>query len=195
MDDLVASVGYGKITPLQIVNRFIPKSEPEEDHESLLNKLIKKVQKKKKQKDGVIVTGMDDILVKFGKCCTPVPGDAIIGYITRGHGVTVHKTGCVNVTDINPERQIDVEWNSTAKDTYPVRIRVISYDRVRLLADMADNISKNGANILDVNSKTLENKMVDSLFTIAVENTEQLEKILSGIKKIKQVQGVERLSC
>jgi GTP pyrophosphokinase len=192
-DDLIASVGYGKITPLQIIGKVAPKPEPEEGHESILNKIISRV-RKKKLKGGVIVKGVDDILIKFGKCCQPVPGDPITGYITRGFGVTVHRINCVNALKMSPDRRIDVEWNMDATEEYPVKIYVRCHDRVGLLADIASSISKNGANILSANTETRGNKIVDSYFTIAVDDTGHLERVLSSIKKLKLIQEVKRVS-
>ncbi|MBN1930393.1 MAG: bifunctional (p)ppGpp synthetase/guanosine-3',5'-bis(diphosphate) 3'-pyrophosphohydrolase [Desulfobacterales bacterium] len=192
VDDLIASVGYGKITPLQIVRKFLTKEEPEETHESIFNKIIGRV-RKKKPKTGVVVKGVDDILIKFGKCCQPVPGDSITGYITRGYGVTIHRTNCVNALKMNPERQIAVEWNVEITETYPVKIRVRSYDRVGLLADLAAEISKKGANILTASTELRENGIVDGFFTIAVEDTEHLNKVLTSIKKVRLVQRVSRV--
>jgi guanosine-3',5'-bis(diphosphate) 3'-pyrophosphohydrolase len=192
VDDLIANVGYGKITPQQVLRKFEPKIDEEQADESIFNKLIGRV-RKKKPKAGVLVKGVDDILIKFGKCCQPVPGDPIIGYITRGYGVTVHRTTCVNALSMNPERQIEVEWNQEATETYPVKIRIISQDRVGLLADVVGNISKFGANILSAKTETRENKMVDSFFTIVVEDTTHLEKIVSAVKKVKHVQEVKRV--
>jgi len=194
IDDLIASVGYGKITPLQIIRKITPKPEEEKEHESLFNKIVGRV-RKKRPSTGVVVKGVDDILIKFGKCCQPVPGDLITGYITRGYGVTVHRKRCVNALKMSPERQIDVEWNVDIKETYPVKIRVRSYDRVGMLADITSNISKNGANIVSANTETRESKIVDSYFTIAVENTEHLKKVLSAIRKIKHVQEVKRIDA
>ena len=191
-EDLIANVGYGKITPLQIVRRFLPKSEAEKDDESIINKIIGRV-RKKKPKGGVVVKGIDDILVKFGKCCKPVPGDLIKGYITRGFGVTVHRLQCVNILKTSPERQIEVEWIKDTAETFPVKIHIHSYDRVGLLADVAANISKNEANIINANSKTSENKTVEIFFTITVEDTDHLERVLSDIKKVKLVQEVKRI--
>jgi len=190
--DLIANVGYGKVTPLQVVRRIAPKGESEDDRRSILEKLMGRV-RKKKTGVGVLVKGLDDILVKFGKCCQPVPGDAIIGYITRGFGVTVHRTNCVNALRLNPERQIDVEWNQDVNETYPVKIRILSYDRIGLLADVVGSISKLGANILNAHTETRDNKMVDTFFTIGVENTNHLQSILSAVRKVKQVQDVKRI--
>ncbi|MEJ2472439.1 MAG: bifunctional (p)ppGpp synthetase/guanosine-3',5'-bis(diphosphate) 3'-pyrophosphohydrolase [Desulfobacterales bacterium] len=193
VEDLIASVGYGKITPLQVVRRFTAKAESDEKRESVFNKLIGRV-RKKKPKGGVVVKGVDDILIRFGKCCQPVPGDSITGYITRGYGVTVHRAGCVNALKMNPDRQIEVEWNIEKSETYPVKIYIRSHDRVGLLADVVSNISKNEANILNAKTETQENKIVNSVFTIDVEDTEHLNRIISSLKKVKQVFEVKRIN-
>ncbi len=189
-DELIASVGYGKITPLQVVKRFIPK--PEDEDESLIEKLTGKVQQKK-NRGGILVKGIDDILVRFAKCCQPVPGDAITGYITRGHGVTIHRKNCVNALKTSPERQIDVTWNDDAANSYPVTIRVRSLDRVGLLADIASSISKNKANIISVNTTFWTKEKVENIFELAVENTDHLETVVASIKKVPMVHEVKRI--
>jgi len=191
-DDLVANVGYGKVTPLQVLRPFMAKSQAEGSRASLLEKLISRV-RKKKPRAGVLVKGLEDILIKFGKCCQPVPGDAIIGYITQGYGVTVHRASCVNALRMSPERQIEVEWSTETADRYPVKIQILSYDRVGLLADVVSSISKFGANILNASSETKETQMVESFFTINVADKEHLEKILSAVKKVKHVQDARRV--
>ncbi len=192
VEDLIASVGYGKTTPLQIVRRLALKTKPIDEDDSLFNKLISRV-RKKKPTGGVVVKGVDDILVKFGKCCQPVPGDDITGYITRGYGVTVHRTSCVNALKMSPERRIDVEWSVETRESYPVRIKITSLDRVGLLAEMAAAISKNEANILSLNTETKVDKTVDSILTLGIVSKTHLNKILADIKKIKYVQSVRRL--
>ena len=192
LDDLVANVGYGKVTPLQVLRPFMAKPQAEGSRASLLEKLISRV-RKKKPRAGVLVKGVEDILIKFGKCCQPVPGDAIIGYITQGYGVTVHRASCVNALRMSPERQIEVEWSAASADRYPVKIQILSYDRVGLLADVVSSISKFGANILNASSETKETQMVESFFTINVEDKEHLEKILSAVKKVKHVQDARRV--
>ena len=190
VEDLIASVGYGKITPLQIVRKFEEKPEAEEPGSAVVSRAV---DRRKKAGGGVVVQGLDDILIKFGKCCQPVPGDPIIGYITRGQGVTVHQANCTNTLRLSPERQIEVEWDTVLKETYPVKIRVRSSDRVGLLADLAANISKNEANILSLKTETLENKTVDSLFILAVEDTAHLERVLADLRKVKMVQDAKRV--
>ncbi len=192
INDLIVSVGYGKITPLQLIRKFEPKSGKDEIHESFLDKIMGRVRKKKTD-SGVMVKGIDDILVRFGKCCNPVPGDAITGYITRGFGVTVHRSNCVNALKMSSERRVDVQWNEDSSETFPVKLHISSLDRVGLLADIAMHISKHGANILSLNTQTRDTGAVDSLVTIAVDNTAHLHKVLSALKKIKFVQEVTRM--
>jgi GTP pyrophosphokinase len=192
LEDLIANVGYGKVTPLQVLRPFTVKPESPDSRESILEKLMSRV-RKKKPRAGVLVRGVEDILIKFGKCCQPVPGDPIIGYITQGYGVTVHRASCVNALRSSPERQIDVEWNTESAESYPVKIQIISNDRMGLLADLVGNISKLGANILSASSDTKENKMVESHFTISVADTGQLDRILSAIRRVKQVQDARRI--
>lgn len=193
-EDLIADVGYGKITPLQLVRKFQPKSEEDlkKEERSIFDKLMGRV-RKKKGGEGVVVKGLDDVLVRFGKCCQPVPGDSITGYITRGQGVTVHRSSCINALKMSPERQIDVSWNTDVSETYPVKICVRSYDSFGLLAEITGNISKNGANILRANTDTSEDRTVDSYFTIGVADTAHLNKVLASLRKIKQVIDVQRL--
>ena len=191
-DELIASVGYGKITPLQVARRFEPKEEVEDEHESLIDRLVSKV-KKKKPKGGVMVKGIDDILVRFAKCCQPVPGDPIIGYITRGHGVTIHRKNCVNALKTSTDRQIEVTWNEEVSNSYPVKLLVRSMDRVGLLADIAANISMNKANILSVNTINRTQEKVENIFEVAVENTGHLESLLASIKKVRSVHEVKRI--
>jgi GTP diphosphokinase / guanosine-3',5'-bis(diphosphate) 3'-diphosphatase len=191
VEDLIASVGYGKTTALQIIGKFIAKPEGE-DTGTIFERLMGRV-RKKKDKSGVLVKGIDDILIRFGKCCRPVPGDRITGYITQGFGVTIHRANCVNALKMNPDRQIDVQWDNKPKETFPVKIAIRSLDRVGLLADVAANISKNEANIQDVNSKTNDQNIAEISLTLAVEDTDHLTRVISSLKKVKHVQEVKRI--
>ncbi|MEZ4527624.1 MAG: ACT domain-containing protein [Desulfobacterales bacterium] len=195
LDDLIANVGYGKVTPLQIIRKIIPKSESEEkERDTIFDRLVARV-RRKKSASGVSVKGMDDILVRFGKCCQPVPGDAIIGFITRGRGVTVHRCNCLYALKLNPDRRIEVEWSRESTETYPVRIHIQSHDRVGLLADLASTISKSGANIVSVHSDIKEDNTVESIFTLAVRDTHHLNRVLTAIKKVRQINRVTRIDA
>lgn len=191
-EELVINIGYGKITPTRLVNKF---AEPKEvvKEKSIINKLIGKRSKKKNKTFGVIVRGLDDVLVKFGKCCQPVPGDAIVGYITQGQGVTIHASGCQNAFNKNPERIVDAVWDTEHEEKYPVEILVHSFDRIGLFGALATDIGKNGANILDARTTVLDDKRYNSYFSIEVTDKEHLKKVMNSLKKIKAVQKVFRV--
>ena len=193
IDDLIAQVGFGKLTPLQILHRTIPDAEPQKTKQpSIFSKIIRST-KAKERSSGIIVKGMDDILVKFAKCCNPLPGDSISGYITQGQGVAIHRKNCLNVLKMSPERLIDVQWSEELKESYPAMIRIRSSDRVGLLADVTSSITKNKANIINGHTETGEYGIVNSYFTISVESIGQLRKIITEIKKIKKVRDVTRI--
>lgn len=194
-DDLIASVGYGKITPIQILRRFQSKEDQKGEHEertSIITKIVGRV-RKRRNKEGVMVKGVDDILVRFGRCCQPVPGDPITGYITRGHGVTIHRASCVNALKMNPERQIEVEWDVEIADTYPVKMLLKANDRMGLLADVASKIAQSGANIISVHTELSENKTVDINLTLSVTSIDQLTNLTGTLRKIKQIFEVKRM--
>ena len=196
LDDMIANVGYGKITPLQIIHKIAPDiKQPEDKKKSLFQKFnpLSKKSKQKKSCEGIIVRGLNDILVKFGKCCSPVPGDSIIGYITQGQGVTIHRKTCINALKLNPDRKIEVAWHHELTEKYPVKICVHSTDKVGLLAEITTAIAKANTNILHVNTETLNNQLVNTHFTISVESTAHLKKTISVIKKVKHIQSVYRV--
>ncbi len=192
IDDLVANVGFGKITPLQILNKALPELERQTvKEESLLQKLVRK--RKKPVSNGIIVKGLNDILVKFSKCCNPLPGDPIIGYITQGQGVTIHRKSCLNVMKLSDERQIEVQWSDEFTESYPASIKVRTDDRFGLLADIASVISKQKSNILSAKTETQETGQSLFYFTLLVESTDQLRKIMTDIRKVKKVTDVKRI--
>jgi GTP diphosphokinase / guanosine-3',5'-bis(diphosphate) 3'-diphosphatase len=195
VDDLMEHVGYGKITPQQVVQKVVPKAAPPSgDSGSFFNRIIGRVKvKKRRPADGVLVHGIDDVLVRFAKCCQPVPGDPIAGYITRGSGVTVHRVNCVNVLKVTPERQVAVEWETSVTTTYPVKIRVQSHDKLGLLAEITAVISQKNANILSAMTETGDDKVADTYFTLAVESAHQLDDIIAAVRKLKSVFDVKRL--
>jgi len=192
IDDLIAHVGFGKLTPLQILNKALPELEKQEVKEtSIFQKLVGK--RKKKDSTGIVVKGLNDILVRFSKCCNPLPGDPIIGYITQGQGVTIHRKGCLNVMKMSNERQIEVQWSKNFTESYPAGIKVLTEDRFGLLADIASVISKHKSNILNAKSETKETGLGLFYFTVLVESTDQLRKIMSDIRKVKKVTAVKRI--
>ncbi|MDY0222097.1 MAG: bifunctional (p)ppGpp synthetase/guanosine-3',5'-bis(diphosphate) 3'-pyrophosphohydrolase [Desulfobacterium sp.] len=191
VEDLIAHVGHGNITPVQIMNRALPEMEGQQEP-SILDRLIKS-KLRKKTREGIIVKGLDDILIRFSKCCSPLPGDPIIGYITQGQGVTVHRKSCTTVHKMADERLIEVEWSDDFSESYPALIRVRSTDRFGLLNDVVSAITKNNANIINASTDTSELSAVSSYFTISVESTDRLRKIMAEIRKVKQVKDVKRM--
>jgi guanosine-3',5'-bis(diphosphate) 3'-pyrophosphohydrolase len=188
-DDLLALVGYGKISAKFIVNRFIPEEGAKEE-------LPPEKPKKKTRKSadaGISITGVDDVLVRFAKCCTPLPGDDVVGYITRGRGVSVHVVTCPVIQEMDPERLVDVQWNISRKQAFPVNIRVICYDKPGLLSELSSAISSLGINISSANIDTVRGENATCDFELDVSDLEQFNTLVSALKKLKSVQSVERL--
>ncbi len=190
-DELIVQVGFGKLTALQVLNRVTPGLEEVEKEPSLLRKIVGR--RRKKNDTGIIVKGLNDVLVKFSKCCNPLPGDPIIGYITQGQGVTIHRKNCLNVLKMSEERQIEVQWSKDYSESYPAGIKIKTDDRFGLLADIASVITKNKSNIISAKTHTSEEGVSLFYFTIMVESSEQLRTIMSQIKQVKKVNDVKRI--
>lgn len=192
VDDLIAHVGFGKLTPLQLLNRILPDlGDPRDEKPSFFQKLAGRT--KRKTDTGVIVKGLHDILIRFSKCCNPLPGDPITGYITQGQGVTIHSKRCINVMKMSSERKIEVQWSEDFTESYPASIRIKTDDRHGLLADIAAVISKSKCNILSAQSETSEAGIGLFYFTVMVESSAQLRKIMSEIRRVKKVTDVKRI--
>ena len=198
VEDMYAAVGFGAISPVKIIARMLEeyrKEHKEENIEAKIEELSKgKKNNTKPSNAGIIVKGIDNCLVKLSKCCNPVPGDDIIGYITKGRGVSIHRKDCVNVNDLLQEedRMIDVEWYEKASASYTVDIEVYSNDRNGLLADILEARQKNKTKIISVNSKVTKEKTVISEITLQVENTDELNNAVKAIRKVESVYEVKR---
>ncbi|MFO8112768.1 MAG: bifunctional (p)ppGpp synthetase/guanosine-3',5'-bis(diphosphate) 3'-pyrophosphohydrolase [Desulfosalsimonadaceae bacterium] len=194
VEDLIANVGIGKITPLQIVRKFDPEIKEKKDLNLIEKVMSRQAGRKRREKEGgVMVQGMEDILIRFGNCCHPVPGDSITGYITHGQGVTVHRSSCINALKMDPERRIDVEWKTGESEMFPASLAVSGYDQVGLLADISTAISKANANISDVHLEHRDNNIVLVHFTIIVNNIEHLEKVIASLKNVPVISDVKRV--
>ena len=192
VDDLIASVGYGKVTPLQVARYLLPRDEIKDEKETIVTRLKQRIRGKKAE-SGILVKGLDDILVRFAKCCNPLPGDPVVGYITRGQGVTAHRTSCPHALNMDHERRIELEWAPETKELYPVSIHVLCDDKMGLLASITAAISEGAANILDASVKTRADKRADCYFTISVSGADQLENVIKSVKKIRHVIKASRL--
>ena len=197
LEDMYASVGFGAISQVKIISRMLEeyrKSHKEENIEQKIEELTSKRKTVKSSSTGVVVKGIDNCLVKLSKCCNPVPGDNIIGYITKGRGVSVHRTDCVNVKDLLKEedRIIDVYWYTEKAASYNVDITVYANDRTGLLADVIQVLSNLKTKLMGLNSKATKEHIATIEITIEVENIEELNKVLKELRKVDSVYEVTR---
>ena len=197
IEDMYASIGFGAIAVGKIISRFLEEYKKEHKEENIEDKIKKLSENKsnvKKSSTGIIVKGIDNCLVKLSKCCNPLPGDEIIGYVTRGRGVTVHRTDCKNINDLleDQNRIIDVEWYNEAKASYSVDIEIYANDRSGLLADIIEKIGLTKAKLMAVNSKANKDKIALTEITVEVENTEELNNVIKNVRKVDSVYEVKR---
>ena len=198
-EELFAALGYGKVSPRQAVSRLLPPEEFQaltEAEETREKKGERKPIRPRPAEEGVRIRGVDDILVRFSKCCSPVPGDEIIGFITRGRGVSVHTADCPNAVSLmaDPERQIAVSWDGKQKDPHQVKIRVeIGKDRQGILAEITTAISSTNANITQADIRVTEAGMGVNNFVLEVSDLRQLQATMQAIRKVDGVVGVERM--
>lgn len=197
LDDLIAAVGYGKISPKALVTYFVAEPEAgreaEEEEKQALPPLETKKRKTKVVKGGVTVYGVENVMVHFARCCQPLPGDKILGFITRGRGVTVHTSDCTNMQLVDPERLIPVEWNLEHRGIHPVRVRVVCADRKGILAAIAQTLSQADINILHAKVQTSLDKKAIGVFEVEVNDLKHLEGALRAIRRIEDVIEAERI--
>ncbi|WP_163970100.1 RelA/SpoT family protein [Oceanobacillus halotolerans] len=200
-DDMYAAVGYQGITAALIATRLTEKVRRSQQKEQDLQDTIEEVNndvkqyRAQKRDSGVKVEGIDNVLIRLSKCCNPVPGDKIIGYITKGRGVSVHRADCPNVqTEEAKQRQLDVRWENTqtTKKQYHVDLEISGYDRRGLLNEVLQVVNEMKTNITKVNGKSDRNKMAVINITILIHNTSHLRKIVERIKQIQDVYAVTR---
>jgi GTP pyrophosphokinase len=193
-EDLMAAVGYGKISSNQIIAKLLPEEklkERAEHKETRLESVINKL--KGKSNSAVEIGGLDDVLVRFGKCCNPVPGDEIIGFITRGKGVTVHAADCQFALESDPERRVDVAWSKVKTAVLPVKIRVLCHDVKGILATISLAITNCEANIASAQIQSTIDQRGENIFEVNVTDLAHLQKVMNSLMKIKGVIKVERM--
>ncbi len=193
VEDLIAQIGFGKISPRQVLGRLKPKlGIKDERPPGLVGKMVGRF-KRRKGDHGIKVKGVSDMLIRFANCCHPLPGEPVIGFITRGRGVTVHQRNCSHILNADPERLVEVSWQASKEDIYLAKIRVTSVERKGVLSDISSILTQKDANIIEAQIKTTVDKKGIALFTIEVEDYNQLQNIMGAIKRIKNVLIVERL--
>ena len=193
LDDLLANLGYGKLSIGQIVNRLIPKESQKEvpQEPGKLTKVLEKI--RRKPSGAIKVQGVDDILVRFAKCCNPLAGDNIVGFVTRGQGVAIHTADCTQVLVIDQDRRVDVEWDVSKTTTRAVSIRVVCSDRKGMLAALTSSISEAEANIISAQIQSSAGNDAINIFEIEVNDLEHLNKVMKCVRKVKGVLKVERI--
>jgi guanosine-3',5'-bis(diphosphate) 3'-pyrophosphohydrolase len=193
LEDLLANLGFGRVSPKQVITRLRARlgTQEEEARESLVRKMVSRI-KRKKSTYGIKVRGVDDLLVRMANCCHPLPGEPVVGFLTRGRGVTIHTRDCKTLMDAERERVVDVVWEPTDHDVFITRLKIVTVDQKGILADISAVLTQKDANILQADIQTTDDRKGISHFTIEVENYKQLQEILGAIKKIKNVLLVER---
>lgn len=193
VDELFASVGYGRVSVANAVEIIAP--EESEERKSLEPGLIEKTMRRIQPKDndeGILIEGMDGILVRFAKCCTPVAGDNVTGWITRGRGVTVHRRECPKAMELDAARKVNVAWSSNARMDLPVDIRVTTNDRQGILALVSGVFTDHKLSIREANCRSETDRAVN-VFHVHVTDVKQLRTVMRDIEKLTGVMAVERI--
>ncbi|MFE0560115.1 bifunctional (p)ppGpp synthetase/guanosine-3',5'-bis(diphosphate) 3'-pyrophosphohydrolase [Paenibacillus sp. FSL W8-0187] len=202
IEDMLSAVGFGGITAAQICTKVTEKLRKEQEEANQLEltsemKEIKPAEKRSRPTNGVRVKGIDNLLVRFARCCNPVPGDDIVGYVTRGRGVSVHRSDCANLPTMDEgeeaARVIEVEWETAVEANYSVDIEVTGHDRNGLLNEVLQAVSESKTNISAVTGRSDKNKMAMIHMTILIRNTDHLHSVVERIKRVKDVYTVHRI--
>ncbi|MBW2703137.1 MAG: bifunctional (p)ppGpp synthetase/guanosine-3',5'-bis(diphosphate) 3'-pyrophosphohydrolase [Deltaproteobacteria bacterium] len=197
-DELMVALGYGKISTTRAIELLLPEEkrrELEQAKENLKPSKIGQFFKRpsRKTKSGILVQGLEDVMVRFGKCCNPIPGDNLVGVITRGRGVTVHTRSCKRVLDSDPERLIEVNWDLEHDVVRTISVRVLCEDRSGMLANITNVMSDQGINISQVNARVDDAGRAVCNFKLGIGSLEQFKDVAKKVEKIKGVLGIERL--
>ena len=191
MDDLYAAIGYGELNASTIVSKLYEFYRKENESKNP-KKTEQSGLKARRSSSGVLVKGYDDFLIRLSRCCNPVPGDNIIGYISRGRGVTIHRRDCVNVKAFEPERLIEAEWSNMEEGCFVVSLQLFGENRSGILADVAAVINSLKHPITNVNAKIEKENKVNIIVSVEIKNTDELDELLKKLSGIKGVFEVVR---
>jgi GTP diphosphokinase / guanosine-3',5'-bis(diphosphate) 3'-diphosphatase len=205
IEDMMSAIGFGGITAAQVCTKLTEKlrKEAEEAQQIQLTTEVKEMKpasaaaERRRPTHGVSIKGVDNLLVRFARCCNPVPGDDIIGYITRGRGVSVHRTDCPNIPagedGEEAARVIEVDWETAGEANYSVEIEILGHDRRALLNEVLQAVSESKTHISAVSGRSDKNKMAIMHMTILIRNKEHLQSVVEKIKRVKDIFSVQRL--
>ena len=193
---LYAAVGEGHVSTQSVLEKIVASLQSDNDDSELPVPAKGHSTRPRENNPGVLVRGAPDILVKLAKCCTPVPGDEIMGFVTRGSGVSVHQTACVNVAELmtQPERIIEVEWAPSSTSVFLVQVQIEALDRSGLLSDVTRVLSEHHVNILSATVSTSSDRLALSKFVFEMGDTTHLERVLNAVRRIDAVYDVYRVS-
>jgi guanosine-3',5'-bis(diphosphate) 3'-pyrophosphohydrolase len=196
-EELFVSIGYGKIDPEEIIKVVAPPDDqgkeskpPESLREGRIAGLVRKVIKR--DEGAILINGIDDVLVRYAKCCNPLPGDDILGFITRGRGVTIHRRGCQKAFDTDPERRVEIQWDSRARINRSVQLRVVTANQPGILANVGQTFMAQGINISEANCRAGDDGRAVNLFSFVCADLVQLKNVMKALHKVKGVVAVER---
>ncbi|WP_127529676.1 RelA/SpoT family protein [Paenibacillus kobensis] len=203
VEDMLSAIGFNGITAAQVCSKLTERLRREAEEASLIEltseprEMKSPGAQKKRPNYGVTVKGIDNLLVRFARCCNPVPGDEIIGYITRGRGVSVHRLDCTNIPvsgeGEEADRVIEVEWEDSIEANYSVDIEITGHDRRGVLNEVLQAVSESKTNISAVTSRAVKNKMAMIHMTILIRNVQHLESVVEKIKRVKDIYSVQRI--
>ena len=200
--ELFYQLGFGKANLNEIISKLIPENEilkaenkvKEFQNESTISKILKRATNPvTKKKAGIKVGALDNVVVNFAKCCDPLPGDKIVGFISRGRGIIVHNALCPEVTRLDPERRVDVSWDNGESSSKNIKIAIYSQDRIGLFGDLSKVISENNANIFNASANVDDFAKAKTIFEINIKSAKQLDKIIKSLQKVNGVTRVERI--
>jgi guanosine-3',5'-bis(diphosphate) 3'-pyrophosphohydrolase len=195
-EEFFVLVGYGKISPQDVLDVVAPKSEgpaslpPPQVREGRIESIVRKVTGK--DEGGIRLNGIDDVLVRYARCCNPLPGDDILGFITRGRGLTIHRRGCTKAFDTDPERRVDITWDTKAKINRAVQLRVTTANRPGILATIGQTFNTQGINISEANCRAGDDGRAVNVFTFMCTDMDQLKGVMKALQKVQGVVAVER---
>ena len=195
VEELFQQIGYGHISPAQVVDVVLPKEDSVAEkamRPSLLEKTVRKVTGKDSDQ-GVVIGGVNDVLVRFAKCCSPLPGDPVSGWITRGRGVTVHRRGCKRALELEPERRVECSWSRDTKMTLPATVRIVTADRPGILASLSRQFNDSGVNIEEATIRPSVDGRAVNTFQFHVDDVGKLRALVRKLSKIDGVFEVDRV--
>ena len=198
LDELCVNIGYGKVQTRNIVEFLAPAdadgappSVPPSLKEGKIEQFVRKITGR--DNAGIRLSGVDDILVRYTKCCNPLPGDEIVGFITRGRGVTVHRRTCAKAFDADPDRRVEISWDAKAKINRPVQVKVSTQNRLGILATIGQTFHEQGINISEAQCRAGDDGRATNVFTFLCSDITQLKNVMRRLSKIPGVVNVERV--